>query len=36
MAEQYFSKGKSASKKNFGKMSGSSDLIQSSYFRGRK
>lgn len=36
MAEQYFSKGKVEGRKNFGKMSASSDLIQSSYFRGRK
>lgn len=35
-AEHYFSKGNSHSKKNFGKMSASSDLIQSSYFRGKK
>ena len=36
MAEGYFSKGNTRSKKNFGKLSASSDLIQSSYFRGRK
>ena len=35
-AEQYFAKGKNESRKNFGKLSASSDLIQSSYFRGKK